>query len=251
MNSAPWDPSLERFSPRVLARIFGGIGLFGIAAGFFDIGYVHSLIMVDGNTVATMHNLLAYQTMFRAGIALHLLMVLLNVVAAVAAFFIFRRVNPLIATLALCCAVAGASTESLDMLGSILPLQLVGAPALGGLSAAQGDALSYLSLHLQHIGLLISFLFWGLDELLMGYLIFRSGFLPRVLGVLLALSGCVYLIDPLVSFGAPEAAALIFPSALVLCLPGEFLSAAWMAAVGLNTARWREWRDSPRTGQAA
>lgn len=80
----------ERFSPLVLARICGGIGLFGIAAGFFDIGYVRNHIMVSGDAAATARELLAHQTMFHSGIALHLLMVLLNVVAEVASFYIFR-----------------------------------------------------------------------------------------------------------------------------------------------------------------
>lgn len=243
--------SSERFSPLVLARISGGIGLFGIAAGFFDIGYVHSHITVSGNAAATARNLLVYQAIFHSGIALHLLMVLLNVVAEVAVFYIFRRVNPVIATMVLCCAVVGASTESLDMLGSVLPLQIAAGNAAGAFSAAQKDAMTYLSLQLQETGLLISFLFWGLDELLTGYLIFRSGFLPRVLGILLAISGLMYLSDPLLSFGAPAVGRLVFPSGLALCLPGEFLTALWMATVGLNVARWRAWSEPPGASQPA
>ena len=80
--------------------------------------------------------------MFRAGIALHLLRVLLNVVAEVIAFYLFRRVNPLVAAIALRCAVVGAAAESLDMRGSMLPLQIGGAGALAAFSAAQRDALS-------------------------------------------------------------------------------------------------------------
>lgn len=243
--------SSERFSPLVLARISGGIGLFGIAAGFFDIGYVHGHIMVSGNAAATARNLLAHEGMFHYGIALHLLMVLLNVVAEVAAFYIFRRVSPVIATMALCCAVVGASTESLDMLGSVLPLQIAAGQAAGAFSAAQKEAMSYLALQLQDTGLLISFLFWGLDELLTGYLIYRSGFLPRFLGVLLGISGFMYLSDPLVSFGAPAIGGLVFPAGLALCLPGEFLTALWMATVGLNVAKWRVARDPPGAVQPA
>jgi Domain of unknown function (DUF4386) len=243
MSATALARSPGQVSPRVLARIYGGIGLFGIGAGFFDIGYVHDHVMAGGDAAATMHNLLAYQTLFRSGIALHLLMVLLNVVGEVIAFYIFRRVNPLLATMALCCGLVGGATEGIDMLGSVLPLQIAGGHALGAFSAAQRDVMSYLSLQLQHAGLLLSFLFWGLDEVLLGYLIFRSGFLPRTLGVLLAISGILYLSDPLLTFGAPALAAPIFPAALALCLPGEFLSALWMAAVGLNAAKWREWRE--------
>lgn len=243
MSATALERSPAQLSPRVLARIYGGIGLFGIAAGFFDIGYVHDHIMVGGNAAATVHNLLAYQTIFRSGIALHLLMVLLNVVGEVVAFYIFRRVNPLIATMALCCGLVGGATESLDMLGSVLPLQLAAGHALAAFSAAQLNAMSYLSLQLQHTGLLLSFLFWGLDEVLLGYLIFRSGFLPRTLGVLLSISGLIYLSDPLLTFGAPALAAPIFPAALALCLPGELFSALWMATIGLNAAKWRQWRE--------
>jgi hypothetical protein len=243
--------SPERFSPLVLARLCGGIGLFGIGAGFFDIGYVHSHIMVSGDAAATARNLLAHQTMFHSGIALHLLMVLLNVVAEVAAFYLFRRVNPVIATIVLCCAIVGASVESLDMLGSVLPLQIAAGHAAGAFSAVQRDAMSYLSLQLQDTGLLISFLFWGLDELLTGYLIFRSGFLPRILGLLLGMSGFLYLSDPLLSFGAPAVGGLVFPSGLALCLPGELLTSLWMAAVGLNVARWQIWKEPSGATQPA
>lgn len=251
MSATALERSPGQLSPRVLARIYGGIGLFGIAAGFFDIGYVHDRIMVGGNAAATVHNLLAYQALFRSGIALHLLMVLLNVVGEVIAFYIFRRVNPLIATMALCCGLIGGATEGLDMLGSVLPLQIAAGHALAAFNAAQLYAMSYLSLELQHLGLLLSFLFWGLDEILLGYLIFRSGFLPRTLGVLLAISGLLYLSDPLLTFGAPALAAPLFPAALALCLPGEFLSALWMATIGLNADKWRQWREPAGITQPA
>lgn len=245
MNATVPKLSQGDFSPRMLARIYGGIALFGIAAGFFDIGYVHSHVIVSGDAAATAQNLLVYQTMFRSGIALHLLMVLLNVLAEVIAFHIFRRVNLLIATMALCCGLVGAAVESLDLLGSLLPLQIAGSSAMGAFSTAQLHAMTYASLQLQDTGLLISFLFWGLDEVLMGYLIFRSGFLPRVLGVLLGISGFLYLSDPLLSFGVPGVGAMVFPDGLALCLPGEFLIALWMATAGLNVTKWRAWREPP------
>ena len=140
--------------------------------------------------------------------------------AEVIAFYLFRRVNPLIATIALCSAVVGAATESLDMRGSMLPLQIGGAGALAAFSAAQRGALSYVLLRLQHTRLLISFLFCGLDELLAGHLMFRRAFLPRILGVLLDISGFLSLADPLLTFAAPALAALVFPYRLALCLSG-------------------------------
>ena len=237
----------ERNSPRLLARIYGSIGLFGIAAGYFDIEYVRNHIVINGDAAAILHNLLVYGPLFRAGIALHLLMVLLNVVAEVIAYDLLRRVNPLVAIMALGCALVGASVESLDMLGSLVPLQIAGSHAMAAFNPFQKNVLSYLSLQLQELGLLISFLFWGLNEVLTGYLIFRSGFLPRILGILLSLSGFVYLIDPLLSFGAPAVGETLFPAALALCLPGELLIALWTATVGLDAVKWAQWEGPPHT----
>lgn len=251
MTTVACNPPSERFSPLVLARILGGIGLFGIAAGAFDIGYVHDQVVVSGDAAATAGHLLAYEAMFRSGIALHLAMVLLNVVAEVIGFYVFRRVNPLIATISLGCGLVGAAVEGLGMVGSVLPLQIAGSQAMDAFSAAQRQDLSYLSLQMQQTGLLISFLFWGLDEVLTGYLIFRSGFLPRILGVLLGISGFLYLSDPILTFGAPAVGAWVFPAALGLCLPGELLSSLWMATVGLNVSRWRAWLEPTSATQPA
>lgn len=251
MNAVLSELDSGRFSPLVLARICGGIALFGIAAGFFDIGYVHSRIMLSGNPAGTAQNLAAYQAMFHSGIALHLLMVLLNVLGEVMGFYLFRRVNPLIALMSLCCGLVGASVEGLDMLASVAPLQIAGGSAMGSFTAAQQHALSYLSLQLQDAGLLIAFLFWGLDEVLTGYLIFRSAFLPRILGVLLSISGFLYLSDPLLTFGAPAVGAHVFPAGLALCLPGELCIALWMAIVGLDVSRWHAWCEPPAAAQPA
>ena len=123
-------------------------------------------------------------------------------------FHIFRRGNPVIATMVLCLALVGASAESLDTLGSVLPLQIAGVSDL------------------------------------------PPGFLPRVLGVLLGISGFLYLSDPLLTFGVPVVGGVLFPSGLALSLPGELLTALWMATMGLNVAKWRIWRE-PRAIQPA
>ena len=78
---------------------------------------------------------------------------------------------------------------------------------------------------------------------------FRYGFLPRIRGVLLGISGLVYLADPLLTFGAPALVSLAFPYGLALCLPGEFLSELWMATVGLDAHRGRAWCEPRATAQ--
>jgi len=90
------------------------------------------------------------------------------------------------------------------MLNSYVPLKLAAeAGAMGAFSPEQLQALSYFSIQLQDTGLLISFLFYGVDELMTGYLVFRSRFLPRFLGLLGGIAGLCYVTNTLLSFAAP------------------------------------------------
>jgi hypothetical protein len=95
----------------------------------------------------------------------------------------------------------------------------------------------FLKLHAQ--GYAISMVLFGSYNLLIGYLIFRSTFLPRILGVLLAISGLCYLVNCFASFLSPAFAAHLVPWILV---PGtaELLLALWLVLMGVNAQRWKE-----------
>jgi hypothetical protein len=215
--------------------------------GAFGIGYVPNILMVAGDASATVHNILAHETLFRSGFAIHLFELLLNIPAEIIGFILIRRVNGIVAAIALCCGVIGITIEAVDMLGGYLPLQLaVEGSALGAFSPEQLHALSYISMELQDAGLLLSWVFYGLDELLSGFLIFRSRFLPRVLGALLAISGLCYFTHASLSFLAPSLDARLYPYILFPCLPGEGSISLWMATVGLNVAKWKAWLDEPQ-----
>jgi hypothetical protein len=237
---------LERWSPLVLARISGVLGLAGIAFGAFDIGHIRSALIVAGNPSLTVQNILAHETLFRLGFTGHLLEMLCNAFAEIIGFYLFWRVNLLVAAIALFCGFLGIAVESLDMLNSYVPLKLAAeAGAMGSFSPEQLQSLSYFSVQLQDTGLLISFLFYGMDELLTGYLVFRSRFLPRVLGVLIGIAGFCYIAQTLLFFAAPSVDARLFPYILYACFPGEALSSLWLATIGLNVVKWRAWRLEP------
>jgi hypothetical protein len=237
----------ERFSPLLLARILGILSLLGIVTGAFGIGYVSSALTVDGDASATMHNILTHETLFRLGFASHLLELVLNIPSEIIGFLLLRRVNGIVAAIALCCGVVGISIEAVSTLSGYVPLKLaIDAGALGAFSSEQLHAVSYISLQLQDAGLLLSFLFYGLDEVFSGFLIFRSRFLPRVLGVLLGISGLCYFTHGFLSFLAPTLDARLFPYILFPCLPGEGSISLWMATVGLNVAKWRAWTAEPQ-----
>lgn len=246
------NSDLERFSPLVLARIVGIVSLIGIVAGGFDIGYVRSVLIVPGDAAATVHNIAAHETLFRLGFTAHIILLLCNVPNEVISFILFRRVNGVVAVMAMACGLVGTAIEALDMVNAYVPLKLAAeGAAMAAFSPQQLQALSYLSLQLQDTGLLISFVFYGVDEMLAGYLIFRSGFLPRLIGLLLGVSGCCYFADGLISFIAPSLQASLLPYLLFPCLPGEASLALWLAIAGLNVQAWRAWAADPRTAQWA
>lgn len=237
----------EGFSPRLLARILGVLGLIGILTGAFDIGYVQSTLIVANNPSATLHNIAAHETLFRLGLASHLFELLINLPGEIIGFILLRRVNGIVAAIALGCGIVGITIEAVDLLAAYVPLKLaIEGSALGAFSPEQLHALSYLAAQLQQAGLLLSWVFYGIDELASGFLFFRSGLIPRILGAMLGISGLCYFTHGFLSFLAPSLDARLYPYILVPCLPGEGLSSLWLATVGLNLAKWKEWTAESR-----
>jgi len=231
----------EGISPRLLARILGVLGLLGILTGAFDIGYVQSTLIEPGNSSATLQNIQAHETLFRLGFSSHLLELVLNIPGEIISFILFRRVNAILAALALCSGVVGIAVEAVDLLSAYVPLKLAIDGNLGAFSPAQLHAMSNFAAQLQQAGLLLSWVFYGIDELAGGYLIYRSRFLPAFLGILLGLSGLCYFAHGFLSFLAPPLDAWLYHYTAFASLPGELFSSLWLAIVGLNVAKWRAW----------
>jgi hypothetical protein len=101
------------------------------------------------------------------------------------------------------------------------------------------QALALMSLKLSAEGLNIAMVFFGFYCILIGYLIFKSAFLPRIIGVLLVIAGICYLINSFATFLAPRFAAHLYPYILI---PGgaELVLAFWLLVMGVNAQRWRE-----------
>jgi hypothetical protein len=214
--------------------------------GAFDIGYVQSTLVVAGNPSATLHNISAHETLFRLGLSAHLFELVLNIPAEIISFILLRRVNGIIAAVALCCGVVGIAVEAVDLLCAYLPLKLaIEGSAMGAFSLQQLNTLSYVSAQMQQAGLLLSWVFYGIDEVASGFLFFRSGFLPRILGALLGISGLCYFTHGFLSFLAPALDARLYPYILYPCLPGEGSSSLWLAIMGINVARWKAWTTKP------
>lgn len=230
-------------SPAFKARIAGVAYLITILIGIFGEAFVRGKLIVSGDAAATAANLLAHEPLFRFGFALNLLPAYL--VVTVIFFDLFKPVNRNINVLAAFCALVGTAVGTLNSLFELAPLMVLkGEPYLGVFKPEQLQALALLFLKLRAQGFNICLVFFGYYCVLIGYLIFRSAFLPRTLGVLMALAGFSYLVSSFAAFLSPDFAAHVALYILPLGLLGEGSLTLWLLIAGVNAQRWKEQSQS-------
>ncbi len=153
----------------------------------------------------------------------------------------FKLVNRSLALLEVFFALVTISIEIVNLLNHFAPLILLGNERyLNAFNAEQLQALGYMSLVLQSVGYNLSLAVFAFDCITAGYLIFRSTFFPRILGVLLALAGLCYLTNSFASFLSPAFAHQLFPYILVPSFIGELSVCLWLLVIGVNVPKWKE-----------
>ncbi len=232
---------LEGASPRQLARIAGGLYLLNILAGGFAIGVVPAALIVPGDAAATMQNLQANELLYRLGLAAHMIPIVSNVPLVVILYDLFKVVNRRISLLMVFFSLVGTAVESANLLNQFTPLVLLdGAQDSHALTADQLQALAYAPLGLQSIGYNIQQVIFAFFLLSAGYLVVRSTFLPRAVGVLLAIGALAYLTYSFATFLSPGFAAHLVPYIQLPSLVGEGSLCLWLLAIGVNVQRWKE-----------
>jgi len=171
------------------ARIAGAIYLSMIVAGPFSLIYVPSKLIVRGNAAATADNILAHETMFRLAILADLVGSVIFICLAVALYRLLSGVSKIWAGLMVAFVLVLAAVGFLNTLNNIAALNLFrGADFLAVFDKPQRDALGMLFIRLHTQGIFINEMFWGLWLFPFGLLVFRSGFLPRFIGVWLMIN---------------------------------------------------------------
>jgi len=227
-------------SPKTYARVAGLLYLIVIVAGIFAEIFVRGQLVVANDAAATAHNIVTHELRYRLGFAAELIALSCNVPLALIFYELFKVVNRRVTLLAVFFSLVGTAIEGVDLLNHLAPLTLLGGGGyLSAIPAEQLQAQAYLSLRLFELGFAICLVFFGLFCVSLGYLIFRSGFLPRIIGVLLAFQGLCYLANSFTDFLAPKYAALVF-SVLVVSAVGEISLCLWLLVMGVNVAKWNE-----------
>ena len=234
-------------SPRLKARLAGLCYLATIGVGAFDHIFVGGRLIVAGDAAATARNILASEQLYRLAFTLDLIPVYIMVTLLF--YDLFKPVSPGLSRLAAFSSLVGGAVGSTIGLLQLAPLTVLsGSRALSAFDAGQLQGLATLLLGLHEVGFDISLVFFGFYCLLIGWLILGSTFLPRFVGVLMALGGLAYMTFSFAAFASPPAASILAPYALMLGTLGEASLTLWLLAVGLNASRWREQAAASRLG---
>src|SRR5262245_51981282 len=227
-------------SPRALARLGGVLYLIIIVAGLFGEAFVRDRLIVSGDAAATAGNLRASELLWRAGIAGNLFHLACAVALTLIFYVLLRPVGRDLALLAAffdLVSIVIEATSKLYLVAALFPLR--SAEYLKVFEPEQLHALAYLSIRSHSYGFGISLIFFGCACLVLGYLIYRSGYLPRFLGVLMQIAGLCYLTNSFALILAPALANRIFPAILVPAFIGEASLCLWLIVKGVDLEKWK------------
>ncbi len=220
-------------STKKTARVAGLLYLLGAITAPLGLLYVPRTLIVPGNATATANNILASESLFRLGIASELVSAVIFIFLVLVLYRLLKGVHQQHAALMVILAVVSVPIMFLNVLNEIAALDLLhGADFLSVFEKPQREALTMMFLNLHDQGIVVAAVFWGLWLLPFGLLVFRSGFLPRILGVLLVINGLAYVVDAFTSLLLPRYGSVVSQFMLVPELVGELPTMFWLLIKG-------------------
>jgi uncharacterized protein DUF4386 len=221
--------------PLVRARVAGALYLISNIFAPFTLLYLPSRFIVRGDAAATSNNIMASESLFRLGIVGNLFTFIANIFLALALYQLLKVVNKNIASLMVILFLVGVPIAMLNEVTQLAVLRLLsGADYLNAYATDQLQALVYLLLGLHDQGLLIAHIFFGLWLLPMGYLVFKSGFIPKIVGVLLVIAGVGYVVQSFAAFLGYNVNIILFTGL------GELVFLLWLLIKGVNVEQWKK-----------
>ena len=227
-------------SPNFYARIGGLAYLFIIIAGAFGELFIRNKLLVQGNAAATANNIAASPLLWRVGIAGDLLMHVCDLIVAIVYYKLLRPINKDLALLAVFFGLIQTAVLVANKMNMVMPLLLENADYLKAFTAEQLQAWAYLSVKAHGYGFGIGLIFFGFECLIDGWLIIKSGYLPKVLGVMIQIAGLCYLINSFALILAPKLANTISPAILLPPFVGELSICLWLIFKGVSLVKWNE-----------
>jgi len=232
-------------SEKSLARIAGCLYLIVAVLGGFAELSVRSSIVAPGDAAATAENIRASATLFRLGFVSDLVQATCFLLTAMALYLLLKHVNTLVASAMVTFVAVSVAIMCLNLLNQFVALSIATGEGYASVFGSVGsDTLAMLFVDMHHDGYLIAQIFFGLWLLPLGYLVVKSGYFPRALGVVLMVGCFGYLSDLFAHFLAPAVAEGLTPFVLAPAVVGELWLVAWLLVKAVRAPE-RETRVSP------
>lgn len=229
---------------KITARLAGLSTLITVLGGVFAGGYVSNHLIDFHDAAATADNILRNPDMLRLGFAVFMLEQACQIVTTALFYQLLKPVNPTLNVAAAFLGLAGGIIKTFSRVFFLAPLWVLtgGAPYLSVFNAVQLQAMSLLLFRINNIGAGTATVFYAFSTPITGYLIFRSGFLPKFLGVLQIVSGVgwlTFLYEPLYH--------RLFPVIIGLALLNAAVQIFWLLVYGVDEEKWREQANATGT----
>ena len=230
--------------PRTLARMLGLFILLTILGGVIAQGFISQRLLVFSDATATANNILSHKGLFKLSLSIYLIEMIANVVTTALWYTLLRPVNSTVALTAAFIDLTGCVIKTVARAFYLTPLWVLGAastpgsivnPALHGFTPEQIQSIALVLFRANAAGAGIAMAFFGVSVPLNGYLIFRSTFLPRWLGVLGMIAGLCWF-----TFIYPPFGASLFTFTAPLGLLIVLIMIFWLLVFGVDERKWRE-----------
>ena len=224
---------ITKTSPRAKGRITGACYLAIFVAGVIYMVLVPSTGLLNNNDAAAIDYIVSHQTAFWAGYPFLLLVVVFRLIV----MLLFYELNKSISLLAVYFNIVATTMQAVMCIFLLTPLILLGGEHyLTAFTPDQLHALAIVAMKLSHFCYIIALALFGCYDLLIGYLAFKSTFIPRTIGVLMVITGLGWL-----TFFIPPIAAYLLPyNAIIAGIVGEGAMILWLLVMGVNSQRWNE-----------
>ncbi|PHS78003.1 MAG: hypothetical protein COB56_00250 [Robiginitomaculum sp.] len=221
MTNANKLPPLKSF-----ARLAGFMYFLLIPLGILGIMYIPMLV-VDGDLTATVANLRDNEGMFKLSMLAALLVQLVDIILVLMLYRLFVSVNQNVAKILVLLAVLGVPIALLNEVNHGAILLILDSPDI-----SESFVLLFLGIH--QYGIIIAGIFWGLWLFPMGYLVYKSNFMPKIIGIALMIGCFGYIADSFIYILLPD---IGFQFAQFLFI-GEVMMAFWLLIMGVNEEKW-------------
>ena len=226
-------------SPQFYARIGGLAYLIIIIGGALGELFIRNKIIVSGDAMATAHKIASSPMLWRIGVAGDLIMHVCDLILAMVYYLLFRRVNKNLAMLSVLFGLIQTAVLVANKLNLMMPLFFLGnEDYLKAFDPHQLQVLAYVAIKAHGYGFSIGLIFFGLECIIDGYLIFTSGFLPKFWGGLILIAGLCYLTNSFALILFPAFSDSIFQIIITPTFIAELSMCLWLLIKGVDITKW-------------